>query len=57
MFEMYQCHAKWGNVDVIYMVEARSIREAKQLFNEVKAGDDRLTKVKRQYEGIWMEMK
>lgn len=54
---MYQCYAKWGDVEVIYMIEARSTREVRQLFDEVKAGDDRLTKVKRQHEGTWLEVK
>ena len=57
MFEMYQCYAKWRDVEVIYMIEARSTREVRQLFDEVKAGDDRLTKVKRQHEGTWLEVK
>ncbi len=41
----FTCFAQCGDRVLEYMIEARSPREAEQLFEEVKAGDDKLIRV------------
>jgi hypothetical protein len=57
MFEFYNCVAMWGDVELTYQLEARSPREARQLFEEVRAGNDRLVRLERKHDGQWIEVR